>query len=67
MLIKTQRIVNLRIRFCHKYLQILKENDRKFVFFLHYGKVEFYRLHRDEKVGVSTVSLAKKKTQMARQ
>jgi phosphatidylglycerophosphatase A len=32
MLIKTQRIVNLRIRFCHKYLQILKENDRKFVY-----------------------------------
>jgi hypothetical protein len=33
----------------------------KYFFFLHYGKVEFYRLHRDEKVGVSTASLAKKK------
>jgi hypothetical protein len=30
-LIETQNIVNLRIRFGHKYLQILKENERKFV------------------------------------
>jgi hypothetical protein len=40
---------------------------KKIFFFLHYGKFEFYRLHRDEKVGVSTASLAKKKTQIARQ
>jgi hypothetical protein len=32
-----------------------------YYFFLHYGKAEFYRLHWDEKVGVSTASLAKKK------
>jgi hypothetical protein len=29
---ETKRIVNLRIRYCHKYLQILKENNRKFVY-----------------------------------
>jgi hypothetical protein len=30
--IERQQIVNWRIRFCHKYLQLLKEPDVKFVF-----------------------------------
>lgn len=31
-LIERQRIINLRIRFCHKYLQFLKESNLKFIF-----------------------------------